>query len=77
MERYIKEFIEQSENKPDKEVINLINRLRDEKWSNEDQRKEFCKIITQISLHSDSEARRFIKELGNFCSDYLMKHEKE
>jgi uncharacterized secreted protein with C-terminal beta-propeller domain len=66
-----------NDNKPNKELVKLIGRLRDEDFGNKEQRQEFVKIITQIALSTDEEARRFIKKIGNFASDYLMKHEED
>jgi hypothetical protein len=78
MKKYKSQLIEQDdEYKPNKEIIKLISRLRDEDFGNKEQRQVFVKIVTQLALSSDVEARRFIKELGNFASDYIMKHEKE
>ncbi len=76
MERYKSQIFEQ-EDEPNEEVISLIDKLRTESFGNADQRKKFCGIITQISLHDDIIARRFIKDLGNFCSNYIMKHEED
>jgi hypothetical protein len=78
MQRYKFQILEQEdEYKPNKEIIKLISRLRDEDFGNKEQRQSFVKIVTQLALSSDVEARRFIKELGNFCSDYIMKHEED
>lgn len=48
----------------------LIRRLRDEQFRNGDQRKEFIQIITQLALSSDAEARKVIKQIGDFMSNY-------
>jgi hypothetical protein len=83
MKKYKRHFPEQeykswlNANHPDDEVMGMIGRLRDERFASEEQRQQFIKIITQLALSNDAEARRFIRELGNWCSNYMMKHEKE
>jgi hypothetical protein len=77
MKRYIRQFKEQEDNETNERVIELINQLRDENWTNEEQRKKLVPIISEIALHTDKEARSFIRELGKWCKDYSMKHEKE
>lgn len=62
---------------PDESVMSMIGKLRDENFGNADQRKSFAQIITQLTLSNDPEARRFVRELGKWCTSYLMKHEKE
>ena len=82
MKHYKKQFPEQAYTSwlnaghLDNEVISLISSLRDERFANEDQRQKFVQIITKLALSNDAEARRFVRELGNWCSDYIMKHEK-
>lgn len=78
MNRYIKKYVEQTEDEgPNERVVELINQIRDENWTNEEQRKKLVPIISEIALHTDKEARAFIRELGKWCKEYSMKHEKE
>ena len=52
------------------EIQKLILALQKDSFGNADKRKEFVKLISQIALSNDPEARRVIKALGNFMSSY-------
>lgn len=55
------------------EITELIKILKNDNFGNAEKRKEFVKIISQIALSNDPEARRVIKALGKFMSDYKIK----
>ena len=52
------------------EIQELIKVLKDDNFGNAEKRKEFVKIVSQIALSNDPEARKVIKALGNFMSTY-------
>jgi len=75
MIRYKSIFSEQTdkeEYKIDPEIKKIINQLKNDNFGNEDQRKKFLQLITKLAISSDKEARKFIKAIGNFCSDYII-----
>jgi hypothetical protein len=49
-------------------VSELIAILRDERFSNEDQRKKMVDIISSLMNFKDADARKFFKALGDACT---------
>jgi len=50
------------------EVKEIISYLRDNKFGNENTRKDFIDKITTLFNISDGDARKFIKKLGDACT---------
>lgn len=63
---YMEQLEEQVKNEKTKEIISI---LTDENFGNENQRKKFVDLITSLFNIADSDARRFIRELGKACTN--------
>ena len=51
-------------------VEDLITKLRDMRFSNASTRMDFVKIISQLALAPDKTARKVIKKIGDFMSEF-------
>jgi hypothetical protein len=67
--RYFKEQESDIESKFDKKVDSIIKILRDEDFSNEDQRKKFIDLLTSLHSSSDPRARQTFKLLGKHLTN--------
>lgn len=61
---HLKPMIEQED------VDSIIKQLQDTKFSNEQTRKYFVNLIVQLASMPDKKARKVIKGMGDFMSDY-------
>jgi len=61
---HLKPMIEQED------VDSIIKQLQDTRFSNEQTRKYFVNLIVQLASMPDKKARKVIKGMGDFMSDY-------
>jgi len=54
-------------------IEDLLNELKDMKLSNEDNRREFIKIITHVALSNEMIARSFMKKVGDVLGEIVNK----
>lgn len=52
----------------DDKITEILEILRDEKFSNLKKRHDFAILITQLAVSKDSRARKTIKKLGDFLT---------
>lgn len=60
-----KEIFQESED----DVLNIIKKLRDESFGNEEQRKRLIDLLSTLMTVKDSSARKLFKMIGNALTD--------
>lgn len=54
----------------DPKVTELVSKLQDQNFYNKDSRQDFVKIVTELALSTDKDAREVIKYMSDSMSKY-------
>lgn len=58
------------EAKERKQIMKVISSLKDNDFYNKETRKDFIKLVTHLALSTDKEARKVVKKISDFMSEY-------